>query len=141
MTYKEMNAAVMLINAVVVSVWLAVQAMGAPVRSVAEVAQLMCWAIAISIVLNIVAVIVFTVLISIAQGDPLKHERSDERDHVVAAKAMRNAYIVASVGGLISLIVLAMGYEVAAGLYVLFGGLMLAGAVDGASRLVYYRVG
>jgi hypothetical protein len=141
MTYKEMNAAVMLINAVVVSVWLAVQALGAPVRSVAEVAQLMCWAIAISIVLNIVAVIVFTVLISIAQGDPLKHERSDERDHVVAAKAMRNAYIVASVGGLISLIVLAMGYEVAAGLYVLFGGLMLAGAIDGASRLVYYRVG
>ncbi|MGV8855412.1 MAG: hypothetical protein ACOH2L_12270 [Devosia sp.] len=141
MTYKEMNAAVMAINAVVVSAWVLLQALAAPALSVAEIAQLMCWAILASVVLNIVAVIVFTILLGIAQGRALKDERSDERDHAVGAKAMRNAYVVASVGGLISLIVLAMGHEVATGLYVLFGGLMLAGAIDGASRLVYYRVG
>jgi hypothetical protein len=48
---------------------------------------------------------------------------------------------VASLAGLAALIVWALGYEVTTGVYVLFGGLMLAGAVDAGSRLVYYRIG
>lgn len=141
MTYKEMNAAVMLVNAVVVSICVLMTAVGMPEASVAEVAQLLCWAILAAIVLNIVAVIVFTILMSIAQGSELKDERSDERDHAVHAKAMRNAYFAASIGGALALVVWAMGGEVALGVYVLFGGLMLAGAIDGASRLFYYRIG
>ncbi|WP_332685953.1 hypothetical protein [Devosia sp.] len=141
MTYKEMNAAVMLLGAVVIAAWVLTGAIGDPALSLSAVATRLCWAILASIVFNIVAIIVFTILISIAQGREFKDEQADERDRQVGDKAMRNAYAVASLGGLAALIVWALGYEVTAGVYVLFAGLMLAGATDGASRLVYYRIG
>ena len=141
MTFKEMNAAVMLLGAVVISVWVLKDAVGDPTLTLSAVAARLCWAILASIVFNIVAIIIFTILISIAQGREFKDEAADERDRLVGAKAMRNAYVVASLAGLAALIVWALGYEVTTGVYVLFGGLMLAGAADGASRLVYYRIG
>lgn len=141
MTFKEMSAAVMLLGVVVISVWVLRDALGAPEASLPEVATRLCWAIGASIVFNIVAIIVFAILVSIAQGREITDEAADERDHAVGAKAMRNAYVVASVAGLAALIVWAMGWEVTTGVYVLYGGLMLAGGVDAASRLVYYRIG
>jgi hypothetical protein len=141
MTFKEMNAAVMLLGVVVVSVWVLRDALGTPDAALPEVATRLCWAIGASIVFNIVAIIVFAILVSIAQGREIKDEAADERDHAVGAKAMRNAYVVASVAGLAALIVWAMGWEVTTGVYVLYGGLMLAGGVDAASRLVCYRIG
>ena len=141
MTYKEMNAAVMLLGAVVISVWVLTGAIGDPTLTLSTVATRLCWAILASIVFNIAAIIVFTILISIAQGREFKDEAADERDRLVGAKAMRNAYVVASLAGLAALTVWALGYEAAAGVYVLFGGLMLAGAVDAGSQLVYYRFG
>ena len=101
----------------------------------------LCWAIVASIIFNIVAIIIFAILVSIAQGREIADEAADERDHAVGAKAMRNAYLVASVAGLAAMIVWALGWEVTTGVYVLFAGLMLAGGVDAASRLVYYRIG
>jgi len=111
------------------------------VHGVADVAARLCWAILASIGFNIVAVIVFTILISIAQGRELKDERADERDHAVGAKAMRNGYVVASASGAVTLLIWALGYDVTVGVYLLFFGLMLAGATDAVSRLVYYRIG
>lgn len=141
MTYKEMNAAVMLLGAVVISAWVLMGAVSEPALTLSAVATRLCWAILASIAFNIVAIIVFTILISIAQGREFKDEQADERDRQVGYKAMRNSYVVASLGGLAALIVWAVGYEAAVGVYVLFGALMLAGATDGASRLVYYRIG
>ena len=141
MTFKEMNAAVMLLGAVVISAWVLKDAIGDPTLTLSAVAARLCWAILASIVFNIVAIIVFTILISIAQGREFKDELADERDRLVGAKAMRNAYVVASLAGLAALIVWALGYEVTTGVYVLYGGLMLAGSVDAASQLVYYRIG
>lgn len=141
MTFKEMNAAVMLLGSVVISAWVLKDALGDPGLSLPAVATRLCWAIGASIVFNIVATIVFTILISIAQGREMQDEPTDERDRAVGSKAMRNAYVVASVTGLVSLILWAVGYDVLVGVYVLFGGLMLSGATDGASRLFYYRVG
>jgi hypothetical protein len=141
MTFKEMNAAVMLLGAVVISAWVLKDAIGDPTLTLPAVATRLCWAILASIVFNIVASIVFTILISIAQGREFRDEVADERDRLIGAKAMRNAYVVASLAGLAALIVWALGYEVTAGVYVLFGGLMLAGAVDAGSQLVYYRIG
>lgn len=141
MTFKEMNAAVMLLGTVVISAWVLTGAIGDPTLTLSAVATRLCWAILASIVFNIVASIVFTILISIAQGREFRDEVADERDRLVAAKAMRNAYVVASLAGLAALIVWALGYEVTTGVYVLFGGLMLAGAVDAGSQLVYYRIG
>jgi hypothetical protein len=141
MTFKEMNAAVMLLGAVVISAWVLKDAIGDPGLSLSAVASRLCWAILASIVFNIVAIIVFTILISIAQGREFKDEAADERDRLVDAKAMRNAYVVASLAGLAALIVWALNLEVTTGVYVLYGGLMLAGATDAVSRLTYYRVG
>lgn len=141
MTFKEMNAAVMLLGAVVISAWVLKDAIGDPTLSLSAVATRLCWAIGASIVFNIVAIIVFAILVSIAQGREIKDEAADERDHAVGGKAMRNAYVVASLGGLAALIVWALGWEATTGIYVLFGGLMLAGATDAVSRLVYYRIG
>lgn len=141
MTFKEMNAAVMLLGAVAISAWVLKDAIGDPTLTLSAVATRLCWAILASIVFNIVAIIVFTILISIAQGREFRDDVADERDRLVGAKAMRNAYVVASLAGLAALIVWALGYEVTSGVYVLFGGLMLAGAVDAGSRLVYYRIG
>lgn len=141
MTFKEMSAAVMLLGVVVVSAWVLREALGDPGATLQAVATRLCWAIGALIVFNIVAIIIFAILVSIAQGREIQDERADERDHAVGAKAMRNAYVVASLAGLASLIVWALGYEATTGAYALYGGLMLAGAVDGASRLVYYRIG
>lgn len=141
MTFKEMNAAVMLLGAVVISAWVLTGAISDPTLTLSAVATRLCWAILASIVFNIAAIIVFTILISIAQGREFRDEVADERDRLVGAKAMRNAYVVASLAGLAALIVWALGYEVTSGVYVLFGGLMLAGAVDAGSQLVYYRIG
>nr|WP_295886213.1 hypothetical protein [uncultured Devosia sp.] len=141
MTFKEMNAAVMLLGAVVISAWVLRDGLAAPDMTLSAVAARLCWAILASIIFNIVAIIVFTILISIAQGREFKDEAADERDRFVGAKAMRNGYLVASLGGLAALIVWALGHEAATGVYVLYGGLMLAGAVDAVSQLYYYRVG
>jgi hypothetical protein len=141
MTYKEMNAAVMLLGAVVISAWVFLGAAEASALPLDAAAQRLCWAILASIVFNIVAVIVFSILISIAQGRELKDEQADERDRSVGARAMRNAYFVASLTGAITLVVWALGTDLNGGLNVLFGGLMLAGATDAVSRLYYYRIG
>lgn len=141
MTYKEINAAAMLLGVVVVSAWIAVGALAEPGLPVAAIAARMCWAILASIAFNIVAVILAVVVASMVQRREVKDERSDERDRTVAARAMRNAYFVASLGGLVSLLVLAFGGEMSTAIYVLFAALMLAGATDSVSRLIYYRVG
>lgn len=141
MTFKEMSAGVMLLGALVISGWVLREMIASPAMTLAEVATKLCWAIGASIVFNVVAVIVFTILVSIAQGGEMKDEKADERDWAIGAKAMRNAYVVASLAGLAALIVWALGQEATTGAYVLFGGLMLAGATDAASRLVYYRIG
>lgn len=141
MTYKEMNAAVMLLGAVVIGAWVFLGAGEASALPLDEAAKRLCWAILASIVFNIVAVIVFTILISIAQGRELKDERTDERDRAVRMRAMSNAYVVASLAGAAALVTWALGYDLHTGLNVLFGGLMLAGATDAVSRLYYYRIG
>ncbi|WP_156460351.1 hypothetical protein [Devosia sp. Root635] len=139
MTFKEMNAGVMLLSAVVISAWVLMGALGDPGATVPEVASRLGWAIVASVVFNMVAMIVFTILVSIVQGQELKDERADERDHAVGARAMRNAYIVASAGGAAAIFLWAFGLDFALGIYVLFGALMLAGATDAVSRLYYYR--
>lgn len=141
MTYKEMNAAVMLLSTVVISGWVVLGTVGDPAAGVPELAARLCWAMLASVVFNIVAVIVFTILVSIAQGQELKDERSDERDHAVSARAMRNAYVVASASGAAGIFFWALGFDFTVGMHVLFAGLMLAGATDAVSRLYYYRVG
>jgi hypothetical protein len=141
MTFKEWTAVIQVGTGVVVGVWLWRDAEGVMPATIELAAQRTLWALGGVIVLNIVASIVIAILVSIAQGEELKDERSDERDHSVNSRGMRNAYIVASIGGLGVLIYLALGGNPPGAAYGIFGVLMLAGMTDAVSRLVYYRIG
>ncbi len=59
----------------------------------------------------------------------------------MSAKSARNAYYALSFGGLGTLLMLALGADPVNGAYVLFFALMLAGAADSVSKLIYYRIG
>ena len=118
MTFKEWTAVIQVGTGVAVGIWLYRDADGL-----------------------MPATIVIAILVSIARGEELKDERSDERDHSVNRRGMRNAYLVASIGGLGVLIYLALGGNPPGAAYGLFAALMLAGMTDAVSRLVYYRIG
>ena len=142
MSYKEVNAAVMLLSAVLVSAWIAFDtaAKGFAATS-AEAAVRMLWGVGYTVAFNIVAVIVATIAFALIRREQLKDERADERDRLVASNAMRNGYFVLSVGVLGVLIWQALGLDAALVPYALFGVSMLAGGVYAGSQLVYYRIG
>lgn len=141
MTYKEWNAVIMIAGSAIIAVWVIFESMTNPAVGAAAIAGRLVWAIGLNIVLNIVLVIAMAILVSIARREEFKDERADERDLAVNARSMRNGYFIASIAGLVCLIVFAMGADPGLALYTLFGGLMLAGVADAASRLVYYRIG
>jgi predicted membrane protein len=144
MTFKELTAAVQLISVAVVIWWVWSQVGGNPevTTSVPAAATMLLWAIGISVVFNIAAMILGAILVSIAQRAQMKDERADERDRSVNDRSMRNGYLVMSVGALVALLVLAFGnVPPVTAAYALFAAAMLGGAADALSRLVYYRIG
>lgn len=141
MSYKEWEAVVSIIAAIVISAWVIFEALTNPPPTVTAVAGRLLWAILYGVLFNIAAIILTAILVSIARRAEFKDEKADERDKAVGMKGMRNGYVVASIGGIASLFYLAFGADPAMAAYVLFGGMMLAGVVDSMSRLVYYRIG
>lgn len=141
MSFKEWEAVVNIIAAIVIGAWVIFEGLTNPPATVAAVASRLLWAILYVVLFNIAAMIVVSILVSIARREEFKDEKADERDKLVGMRGMRNGYLVASIAGVASLFYLAFGADPAEAAYVLFGGLMLAGVVDAASRLVYYRIG
>ncbi len=141
MSYKEWEAAIMVAGALVVSAWVAWETTSAPVSELVPAASRLLWAVGAVIVFNILATIIVTVIVSATRRETFQDERADERDRAIAARAMRNGYAVLSVGGLGIIVLLALGVSPILATYALFGAMMLAGATDSASRLLYYRLG
>lgn len=141
MTYKELNAAVMILCGLGVAAWVAFEAGSSPATDVETVAWRLLYAIGINILVNIALMIVATIAVSIAQSEELKDERADERDRAVADRSMRNGYFAVSIGGLAVIVTLAMGQGPIVAAYLLFGALVIGGLIDPVSRLVYYRIG
>lgn len=141
MTYKELNAAVMILSGAGIAAWVAWQAMTVPAPDLESVAWRLLYAIGLNIIINIALMIVATILVSIAQRAELKDERADERDRSISDRSLRNGYFAVSIGGLAVIIMLALGQGPIVAAYALFGVLMLGGLIDPVSRLVYYRVG
>ena len=143
MTFKEWTAVIQLLSGAAVAAWLGMEAMGGGIAdgTVAGVAMRLLWAIGAVIVINIVAMIVIAILVSIARREEFKDEAADERDRLVAARGSSNGYLVTSVAAALGLAALAFGADPVIGAYVLFGAPMLGGLTDAASRLVYYRIG
>jgi hypothetical protein len=143
MTYKEWVAAIQIVSAVVITGWLAAEAMGPGIGegTVTSVAMRLLWAIGAVIVFNIVVTIVVTILVSIARREELKDEKADERDRAINASSARNGYVVTSIAAAAGLVALAFGADPVLGAYALFGAPMLGGVVTAASQLYYYRIG
>jgi hypothetical protein len=142
MTFKEWNAAATMLSSIAIAAWVGWDLLtSGPATSLAGAASDMLWAIGASILVSIVAIIVTTILVSIVQRAELRDERSDERDRLVNGKAMRNGYLVLSVGVLAVLIIMAAGLAPELAPYTLFGVALLAGTVTSASELIYYRIG
>ncbi|MGV3490474.1 MAG: hypothetical protein ACO1OG_04050 [Devosia sp.] len=141
MTYKELNAAVMVVTSLAVAGWVWWQAMVDPAPDAQALAWRLLYAIGVNILINIAVMIIATIAVSIVQREELKDERADERDRIISDKSMRNGYFAVSIAGLGVIIGLALGYDATAAAYALFGALMLGGVIDPISRLVYYRIG
>lgn len=141
MSFKEWESVVNIIAAIVIGAWVVFEALTSPPASIAVVAGRLLWAILFGVLFTIAAMIAMSILVSIARREEFKDEKADERDKLVSLRAMRNGYVVASIAGIACLFTLAFGTNPAEAAYVLFGGLLLAGLVDAASRLVYYRIG
>ena len=141
MSYKEWEAVVGVIASIVIAAWVIFEALTNPPATVVTVASRLLWAILYGVLFNIAAMIVTAILVSIARRSEFKDEKADERDKAVGLRAMRNGYVIASITGIATLFYLAFGADPSEAAYVLFGGLMLAGLVDSASRLIYYRIG
>jgi len=143
MSFKQWSAVVMLASAAIVGAWVIFDAVasGTPRTGVAAVAARLLWAGLAMIVINIGAVIATAIVGSIVTRAEFKDERADERDKAVYAKSMRNAYFVVSVGGLVTMFVLALGYDPSIAADTVFGGGVLAGAAGALSQLVYYQLG
>lgn len=141
MTYKELNAWVMILCGAGVGGWVAWQAAATPAPDVESVAWRLLYAIGLNIVINIVLMVLATIVVSIAQREELKDERADERDQTINDKSLRNGYFAVSIGGLAVIVALALGQGPVVAAYVLFAALMIGGLIDPVSRLVYYRIG
>ena len=141
MTYKELNAAVMILCGAGVAAWVAWQAVMVPAPDLESVAWRLLYAIGLNIIINIVLMVLATIVVSVSRREELKDERADERDQAITDRSMRNAYFAVSVGGLAVIVLLAMGQGPIVAAYALFAALMVGGLIDPISRLVYYRVG
>lgn len=141
MSFKEWDAAIMVVSGLAVAIWVALGAASEPNLALAAVAVKLLIAVGVSVVLNIIAHIVIAIIAGIFQREHPRDEPADERDRAVDLRAMRNGYISCSLGALLSLVPLAMGAAPQAGAYSLFAALMAAGIIYAGSRFIYYRLG
>jgi Cu/Ag efflux pump CusA len=140
MTFKEMMAGVQLLGVAVVGGWLGWDALnGGAVGSTVDIAVKLLWAVGAMIAFNIVGTIIATIVISIIQRAELRDEPSDERDHLVSAKSLRNSAIATSIAAALALIPLAMGAEASFAVYALFAAPVIGGTINALSELYYYR--
>lgn len=142
MAFKEWTALVQIAGVILIGGWVVLDALaGGAAQPLAAVAMKLVLTIGAVILFNIVAIIVVTILVSIAQRAELKDERADERDRLVATLSSRNGYIVTSIAAALALVAVAFGADPVLAIYALFAAPMLGGATDAVSQLVYYRIG
>lgn len=141
MSFRELNAAIALVVSVIAAVWLAREIAGGLPEDLSAAAMRLVWAVGVLVVVNLVGIIVTVIAIGIATRTAVRDEKADERDRHINARAMRNAYVVASAGGALTILALALGVDPVLAVHGLFGALLLAGATEAASALLYYRIG
>ena len=110
--------------------------------------------IGIGVVLAIVIQIVFHILFSVGVAvrerdkDDKQVESAinaamveDERDKIIDLKATRITFLISMIGFVAGLILLAMDYQPAVMLNLLFIAINLGSVAEGVAKLIYYKVG
>ena len=98
--------------------------------------------IGISIVVRIIAEILLNILYAIVTGEGKPDPSTeDEMDKLISLKSERIAYVVASLGFLLSLVLLVMNYSPVLMVIVIYGFLNLAEVVSCVLKIVFYRRG
>jgi hypothetical protein len=141
MSFKEWTAVVQIAGVILIGGWVVLDAIGGgATQPLQAVAMKLVWTIGAVILFNIVAIIIVSILVSIAQRAELKDEKADERDRLFATLSSRNGYVVTSIAAALALVAVAFGAEPVIAIYALFAAPMLGGATDAVSQLVYYRI-
>lgn len=142
MSFKQWSAVIMLAVAALVGAWVVYDGLtGGAAGPASAVAARLLWAGLAMIGLNLAAVIGAAIVAAIVTRKEFHDEAADERDRAIYARSMRNAYFAVSVGGIVTLFLVAFGYDASVAVYAIFLGGTLAGAVGALSQLVYYRIG
>lgn len=146
MTYEERNALLGLILmpfVVGVYVWLMIglgreEALAGP-DALKIWARLVLGTMAGSIVVTIIAAILFNILWAIATRDPKPSFVVDERDRMIGIFGLRVLIVVVSVGFIAALVALALGYSALLALNLTLAGFAAGNFADCAVRMYLYR--
>lgn len=104
-------------------------------------AQSISWFVLLSIVVNIVAAIVFAILHAIATRDPDPSSLVDERDDKIRARGHTVIMAVASTGLILAIALLAFGKTAFIALNIILASFALADLLGNIVRVALYRRG
>ena len=148
MGYEERNTLVAIfVNVSVVAgfVWLILSMQGegafAGSDGLTVWARTVLWIIPASIVATIVITIVFNIVFAIATREADVDTVVDERDRSISILGMRVTMVVASVGFIGALVMLAVGWPVFLALNLILAGFALGDLCGSLTRLFLYRRG
>lgn len=148
MNYEQRNAIVAIITNVIVTGYVSVrtweifsQLDGGSDGLLAQWAQLVLWAIPLSIVATIIASILFNIVWSILTKTPKPSFVVDERDKQISIVGLWVTMGGAGLGFILAVIGLALGWAALPALVVIYFGFALGDLCGNLTRVWHYRWG
>jgi hypothetical protein len=148
MSHEERNTFAALFAAILVNVYVVakLRRMFADGRLAGEDAvqiwaQAMLWVVPMGIVLVILATILFNILHAIATNEPRPSFVVDERDHAIQGFGMKVSMVVASVGFIGMVVLLALGTPVLTALIGMWFAFAAGDVLGKLARIFRYRRG
>ena len=160
MSYQEKRTIVMIAQGIAILAAYCIYVAGKMQQGAAGLEDIKFFAVAmlvflgISIAVTIAVQVIFHILlsVSIAVREREKEEKSiesainaemveDERDKIIELKSARITMIVTMAGFVVGLIMLALDYQPAVMLNILFIAANLGAIGEGVGKLIYYRAG
>ena len=160
MSYQEKRTIVMITQGIAILAAYCIYVAGKMQQGAAGVEDIKFFAVAmlvflgISIAVTIAVQVIFHILlsVSIAVREREKEEKAiesainaemveDERDRIIELKSARITMIVTMAGFVVGLIMLALDYQPAVMLNILFIAANLGAIGEGVGKLIYYRAG
>lgn len=148
MSYNEKNNLLTLITSLLImgtyfwrmyNMWIGGELDGEAANAI--MGQSVLWLILASIIVNIIAHIIFAIVHAAITRDENPSHLVDERDRLIELKGLRVGYYILGVGFVTSMIVLAMGYPSILVFNLIVLSFALAGFAENITRITMYRLG